>query len=188
MKAILTFVNESDEGSWAGEEIEFDALRQVPVFKAVRDGKAFMLPVNIAEYDAKVLCHALDYGLKQLANDATASVKVGEADTYEKALAAVAKRFDAFAKGEVRTNAGGVRIDAVAREALDMAEADVRQWYKAQGKKITGADDAIEAIAKDCVRDSLTPKGRHFDYMVNAKAIIELRRNRDSDEDLDVTP
>jgi len=184
MKAILTFVDDNGESV---DQIEFDATRKVPLFKAVKDGAAYLMPVGLERFNAKVFCHWLDYGIRQNLNDASSSVLTGSADAYERTIVLAEKRLTAFEAGEVRSNAGGVRVDAVAREAFDMAEADVRKWYKAAGKKLTGAEDAIEAIARDCVRDSLTPKGRHYDYMVNAKAIIELRRNRD-DEDLDVTP
>lgn len=173
MKAHLLFLNDNGEPV---STIELDSVRKVPIFKAVRDGAATQAEVDLADYNATVIAHWLDYGIKQNLNDATASVDVKAPDSFDKALSAVQKRLDTFARGEVRSNAGGPRVDAVRREALDTAEADVRAWFKAQGKKITGNEKHIESVAADCVRDSLSPKGRHKDYMVLAKQIIELRK------------
>ena len=180
MKAILSFV--ADDGSPAGL-IEFDSVRKVPIFKAVRDGAASSAEIDLADYSAAVIAHWLDYGIKQNLNDATASVNGKAADAFDKAMSAVQKRLDTFARGEVRSNAGGPRVDAVRREALDTAESHVRAWYKANNKKITGDEKRIAEIAADCVRDSMTPKGRHFDYLANAKVTVDARAAAMTDTD-----
>ncbi len=103
-------------------------------------GSAGKVGVPVERFSEQVRDYIFEYGLKQMLNDAHASVtaKTHPKDS-ERAAAKVAmaqKKLDSLLAGQVAQARAGAERDPVGAEVRRMAEAEVKQAIKLNGKKV----------------------------------------------------
>jgi hypothetical protein len=94
----------------------------------------------------------INYGLRQVLNDAHASIQLRdfpEGEGFKDAVEnAVNTRLGALVSGDLTTKrGGGLPVDPVQREVIRMAREEVRAAIKAQGRKLSTIENLDDIIA-----------------------------------------
>ena len=102
--------------------------------------------IAFADYPDNAIAHFLEYGVRQLSVDATASVDKDAPDRADKAMALVNKRLANMKEGKIR-DYGGRTTDEVEALAWDMAEREAKEELKRKSVKVS-SDDGKKQVAK----------------------------------------
>lgn len=141
---------------------------------AIQLGKAGSVEVDASRFTPEVRDYVFQYGLKQMLNDAHASVTaLTNPDETERAAAKVAmaeKKLTSLYAGNVaQAREGGKALDPMAKAMNEIAETHLRKAVKAQGMKLS--DDRVKSQWKALVA-KLIEKNK-AEWTGQAQAMVE---------------